>query len=107
MAALDVVTSLVDKSLLREESTGDEPRFRMLETIRQFASEQLAERGEAEAYRSRHAAAVLAFAEDGAAVVLGPDGRAWLDRYELERDNLRAAMRWAMEGPIPRPPFAS
>ncbi len=98
MAALDVVSSLVDKSLLREESTGEEPRFRMLETIRQFASEQLTERGEADGYRSRHAAAVLAFAEDGAAVVLGPEGRAWLDRYELERDNIRAAIAWAIDG---------
>jgi predicted ATPase/class 3 adenylate cyclase len=99
VTALDVVSSLVDKSLLREESMGDETRFRMLETIRQFAAEQLDERGEAEAFRARHAAAILAFAEEGAASVLGPDSRAWLDRYELERDNLRAAMRWALDGP--------
>jgi predicted ATPase/class 3 adenylate cyclase len=97
--ALDVVSSLVDKSLLREESTGDEPRFRMLETIRQFAAEQLAAGGEAELLLGRHAAAILAFAERGAGEVMGTDGRAWLDRFELERDNLRAAIRWALEGP--------
>jgi predicted ATPase/class 3 adenylate cyclase len=96
--ALDVVSSLVDKSLLREESAGDVPRFQMLETIRQFAAEQLESSGEAEELRSRHAAAVLAFAESGAREVMGPDGRSWLDRYELERDNLRAAGRWAVEG---------
>jgi predicted ATPase len=96
--ALDVVSSLVDKSLLREESPpGGEPRFRMLETIRQFAAEQLAATGDLERYRQRHAASVLAFAEQGAGEVMGPDGGSWLDRYELERDNLRAAMTWALE----------
>jgi predicted ATPase/class 3 adenylate cyclase len=96
--ALDVVSSLVDKSLLREESpSGGEPRFRMLETIRQFAAEQLAATGEVETYRDRHAASVLAFVERGASEVMGPDGGSWLDRYELERDNIRAAMAWALE----------
>jgi predicted ATPase/class 3 adenylate cyclase len=98
-AALDVVSSLVDKSLLREEAVANVPHFRMLETIRQFAAEQLEERGEAEAFRERHAAAILAFAEEGAGMVLGPDSRAWLDRYEVERDNIRAAMAWALDGP--------
>jgi predicted ATPase/class 3 adenylate cyclase len=96
--ALDVVTSLVDKSLLREDAAGDVPRFRMLETIRQFAAEQLGAAGDAEMLRARHAATVLAFAEAGAPAVLGPEGRAWLDRYELERDNIRAAMAWALDG---------
>jgi predicted ATPase/class 3 adenylate cyclase len=96
--ALDVVTSLVDKSLLREDSIDGVPRFRMLETIRQYAAEQLAATDEEAAIRARHAAATLAFAEEGAAVVLGPDGRAWLDRFELERDNIRAAMAWALDG---------
>ncbi len=97
--ALDVVASLVDKSLLREESMSDEPRFRMLESIRQFAAEQLAAGGEAETLRERHAAAIVAFTERAAAEVLGADSRDWLDRYELERDNIRAAMRWALDGP--------
>jgi predicted ATPase/class 3 adenylate cyclase len=96
--ALDVVSSLVDKSLLREESApGGEPRFRMLETIRQFAGEQLAASGDAGTFRQRHAASVLAFVERGAGEVMGPDGGEWLDRYELERDNLRAAIAWALE----------
>jgi predicted ATPase/class 3 adenylate cyclase len=96
--ALDVVSSLVDKSLLREESApGGEPRFRMLETIRQFAAEQLAASGGAGTFRQRHAASVLAFVERGAGEVMGPDGGEWLDRYELERDNMRAAIAWALE----------
>lgn len=96
--ALDTVSSLVDKSLLREESPpGGEPRFRMLETIRQFAAEQLAATGGLETYRQRHAASVLAFVERAAAEVMGVDGGTWLDRYELERDNIRAAMAWALE----------
>jgi len=96
--ALDVVSSLVDKSLLREESApGGEPRFRMLETIRQFAAEQLAAGGDAGTFRQRHAASVLALVERGAGEVMGPDGGEWLDRYELERDNIRAAIAWALE----------
>ncbi|MGH2483307.1 MAG: adenylate/guanylate cyclase domain-containing protein [Candidatus Limnocylindria bacterium] len=96
--ALDVVSSLVDKSLLREESPpGGEPRFRMLETIRLFASEQLAAAGEVESYRQRHAAGVLALVERAASEVMGDEGRTWLDRYELERDNIRAAVTWALE----------
>jgi len=97
--ALDVVSSLVDKSLLREETPpGGEPRFRMLETIRQFAAEQLTAFGDAEAYRQRHAASVLALVERCATEVMGAESRTWLDRYELERDNIRAAIGWALEG---------
>jgi len=96
--ALDVVSSLVDKSLLREESaSGSEPRFRMLETIRQFAAEQLAATGDAQTYQQRHAASILAFVERAAGEVMGPRGGEWLDGYELERDNIRAAMSWALE----------
>ncbi|HSF03162.1 MAG TPA: hypothetical protein VLA62_09135, partial [Solirubrobacterales bacterium] len=96
--ALDVVTSLVDKSLLREDAAGGVPRFRMLETIRQFAAEQLEASGDAELLRSRHATAILAFAEEAAAAVMSAEGRTWLDRYELERDNIRAAMAWSLDG---------
>jgi predicted ATPase/class 3 adenylate cyclase len=97
--SLDVVTSLVDKSLLREEAAGGVPRFRMLETIREFAAAQLDASGEADSLRARHAAAILAFAEEAAPFVLGAEGRTWLDRYELDRDNIRAAATWAVERP--------
>ena len=90
---LDAITSLVDKSLVRQETelTG-EPRFRMLSTIREFAMEQLAERGEDETLAERHAAWVLTLVEGGAATLFGPDQRAILDRYEREHDNIRAAL---------------
>ena len=97
-SALDVVSSLVDKSLLREEQApSGEPRFRMLETIRQFAGEQLEARGERSEYRTRHADEVLSLVEAWAPDVLKADSRAYLDRYEMERDNIRAAVAWAIE----------
>jgi predicted ATPase/class 3 adenylate cyclase len=96
---LDAVGSLVDKSLIRQEAQADgEPRFRMLETIREFALEQLAARGEVEELRERHATSLLEFAERAAPEVFGPDQRLWLDRYEAEHDNLRAAVAWALSG---------
>ena len=63
---LELIASLVDKSLLRLEETADEPRYRMLETIREFGLEQLAAHGEAEARRQAHAAHFLALAERAA-----------------------------------------
>jgi predicted ATPase len=95
--ALDAIASLVDKSLVRQETQEDgEPRFRMLETIREYALEQLDARGEAERQRERHAAWVLAFAEDHAQAVFGDDQRVVLDAFEREHDNVRAAISWAM-----------
>ena len=95
--ALDAIGSLVDKSLIRQETQADgEPRFRMLETIREFALEQLVACGEEEALRERHAACVLGFAERAGAEVFGPDQATWLDRFEAEHDNIRAAMSWAL-----------
>jgi len=94
---LDAVASLVDKSLARQESEPDgEPRFRMLETIREYAMEKLTERGEADLLRERHAAWVVALAEDSAPRVFGEEQRPILDRYELEHDNIRAALAWAV-----------
>ena len=99
-SALDVISSLVDKSLLREEqSPTGEPRFRMLETIRQFAAEQLDASGRRDEFRTRHAAAILSLVEQWAPNALAADGRVYLDRYEMERDNIRAAVAWAIETP--------
>ncbi len=95
---LDAIASLVDKSLIRQESEpGGEPRFRMLSTIREFAMEKLGERGEAEVLRERHAAWVVALVEEGAPRVFGDEQRVVLDRYEMEHDNIRAALAWAAE----------
>jgi predicted ATPase/class 3 adenylate cyclase len=93
---VDGMASLVDKSLLRqeEEATG-EPRFRMLETIREYAVERLAVAGEAERLQYTHAGEYLAFAEDADAGLLGGGRQAeWLDRLEADHDNLRAALAW-------------
>ncbi|MGH2418726.1 MAG: ATP-binding protein [Candidatus Limnocylindria bacterium] len=95
---IDVLASLVEKSLVRQsEGVAGEPRFAMLETIREFAIEQATERGRWDHLRERHAALFLRLAEDAAAVVMGPSKRATLDRLEEDHDNLRAAMSWALE----------
>jgi predicted ATPase len=87
-ADLDVLQSLVDKSLLRH--TDD--RFWMLETIRDYAAERLEQSGQADDARRRHAVHFLALAEEAAGEVIGAHPRAWLERLEAEHDNLRAVL---------------
>ncbi|MCA1560794.1 MAG: hypothetical protein LC804_11175, partial [Acidobacteria bacterium] len=95
---LEALTSLVDKSLVRQDELPDgTPRFRMLETIRAFAQEQLAGRpGEHMALQRTHAEHFLARAEAGAARFFTDEQKAILDRVERDHDNLRAAFGWAM-----------
>ncbi|MCW5851484.1 MAG: tetratricopeptide repeat protein, partial [Anaerolineae bacterium] len=93
---LDGVQSLVEKSLLRQEDgVGDEPRFRMLETIHEFARERLDESGVAEVLHQRHAAFFLALAEQAEPHLSGPQQVEWLNRLAEEHDNLLAALTWA------------
>ena len=95
---LEGLEGLVDKSLLRgEEGAGGEPRFSMLETIREYAAERLAACGEEESVRARHAtffAALGARAEPG---FFGHEKETWGPQLEAERDNLRAALAWAAQ----------
>jgi predicted ATPase/class 3 adenylate cyclase len=91
------LADLVDQSLLRRPDDGAEPRFSMLETIREYALERLASSGEAPSIRSRHAAFYRDLAESLAAYVLGADQKRTLERYAAEHDNLRAALTWAEE----------
>ncbi len=96
--AVDGIASLMDKSLLRRiEDPGGEPRFGMLETIREYALERLAESGEADETRGAHAAWFLALAEWVEAQSFSEAEKAALDRLDLEHDNFRAALGWSLE----------
>ena len=93
---LDQFGSLLDKSLLREvEGLSDEPRFTMLELLREFGLEQLSAKGEQESVRSRHANFFLALAEQAEAKLESGDQLDWINRMEQEHDNLRAALEWS------------
>ena len=94
---LEVLGSLVDKSLVRRVPDGAEARFGMLESIREFGAEQLVDSGEAEAVRDRHVGVFLVLARSAQPHFRGRDQVPWLDRLELEHDNLRTALRWIIE----------
>jgi predicted ATPase/class 3 adenylate cyclase len=95
---LEGLSSLLDKSLLRqEEGIEGEPRFVMLETIREYARERLELSGEAAEVRRMHAEYFLALAEHDASEQQGPEEAAWLERLDLEHDNLRAALSWTLQ----------
>ena len=100
-ATLDIVglvERLCEHSLLRQEhAAGAEPRFRMLETVREFAAEQLTASGEEEATRDAHAAFFAALAEQARVGMLGPDEAAWHARLTVEHANVRAALGWLLE----------
>jgi predicted ATPase/class 3 adenylate cyclase len=90
---LDGIASLVDKSLVRVIE-GDEARFSMLETIREFSLEKLEGSGEAEDIRRTHAEYFRALAEEAEPHLVGAEQKEWLDRLEGEHDNMRAMFRW-------------
>jgi predicted ATPase/class 3 adenylate cyclase len=95
-SVLDQLSSLLDKSLLQEgESTNDEPRFVMLELLREFGVGQLKLSAEAEAIQRRHATFFLALAEQAEARLESADQVHWMNRLEQEHDNLRAALEWS------------
>lgn len=89
--ALALLTVLHDKSLLvdREVRTA---RYRMLETVRQYALERLNACGEGEAARGRHVACFVAMAEEADSQVRGPDQDLWMSRFKQEHENLVAAL---------------
>jgi len=90
---LEGIASLVDRSLLREaEGGGEEVRFSMLETIREFAREQLAQSGEEDELVRRHAHEFARFADQANAGLRGDEQLLWFERLEAEHDNLRAAI---------------
>jgi predicted ATPase len=100
-AVLEALRRLVDQSLVVAEADpgAAAARYRLLETLRQYAAARLTEAGEGEAaaVRGRHAAVYLALAEAAAPALLGPEQPAWLDRLAGEHGNLRAALAWSLE----------
>jgi non-specific serine/threonine protein kinase len=96
--ALHVIAGLVDKSLLQQAASSGDPRFVMLETIREYAWEQLAAGGEETDARRAHAAYFLRFAEEAGTGLRGAQQQQWRDQLEADLDNLRAALEWALGG---------
>jgi predicted ATPase/DNA-binding XRE family transcriptional regulator len=101
---LDGVEALLEASLLRRDDlatdpTGEgEPRFRMLETIREFGLERLKTDGDEADARTSHAAWCLALAEQAEPMLVGMAQAVWLDRLAAEHDNLRGALGWGLTG---------
>jgi len=94
-ATLDLLTSLIDHSLLRRvQEVAGEPRFAMLETIREYAREQLHASGEERAVRDAHAAWMATLIDLADAEIAGPHQQTWVERIEAEWGNLRAALDW-------------
>ena len=95
---LDLLAQLVAKSLvLSEQPPGKAARFRMLETIREYARDKLARAGEALAARNRHLGFYVTFAEKAMPELRHHRQVEWLSRLDAETDNLRAALTWALE----------
>jgi non-specific serine/threonine protein kinase len=92
---LDLLTSLVEKSLVLYEAQESEGRYRLLEPVRQYARDRQQEAGGGAAVRSRHLDFFARLAERAEPELDGPDQVAWLDRLEQEHDNLRAALAWS------------
>lgn len=95
---LDALTSLVDNNVIRSVETPEaEPRFTMLETIREYGLDQLATSGEETAIRRRHGEHWIQVAEQASEALAGPEQATWTRRLELELDNFRAALSWALQ----------
>jgi len=94
--ALDLLTHLVDKSLVSVDlEHGDEPRYYLLETVRQYAREKWVESGDGDSTREKHFNFFIEFAEKAEPEVRGFNQLQWLNRLDTEFDNLRAALEWS------------
>jgi predicted ATPase len=94
---LDLLTSLVDKSLVLVSEQDGEARYRLLETVRQYGREKLEESGEAGEMRGRHAEHYYTLALEAGPLMMGRDQVGWLDRTWREQHNFRAAMRFFLD----------
>lgn len=97
---LDLLARLVDKSLVAVDEVGaGDVRYRLLETVRQYALDRLRASGEVDPLRARHRDFFLAFAERVEPELQGPRQKEWLDQLEAEHDNFRAALEWSRMDP--------
>ena len=96
---LDLLTHLVERSLVAFDAPEGEARYRLLETVRQYAQAKWLESGETDAVRAAHLEFYLAFAKQAEPHLRGPAQMVWLARLAIEHDNLRAALRWSLDRP--------
>jgi predicted ATPase len=93
----ELLATLLARSLVAADTEGTDTRYRLLETIRQYAQEHLDNGGDGDRLRTGHAAYFASFAEMAIAKAVGPDGVEWEHRLRRESDNLRAALTWATD----------
>ena len=91
-SGLDILTQLIEKSLVALDP--ESGRYRLLETVRQYAQERLVETGEADRTRTRHLRYFLSYLERAMTKLFGPEQAAWLVRLDFERENVLAAHAW-------------
>lgn len=96
---IESLGALADKSLVSVDEGADVTRYRMLETVRQYAADRLDEAGDAGRWRDAHLEHFVALAEEADSHLVGARQDAWLDRLEMEHDNLRAALDWSNQRP--------
>ncbi len=97
--SVELLATLADRSLIAVDDRGEqaEPRYRMLETIREYAAERLAEAGETDLVRDRHRDHYLALAETAEPDLFGPEQAHWHARLRRDQDNLRTALAWSRD----------
>lgn len=96
---LTLLTSLCDKSLVVTDEQNEATRYRLLETVRQYAQDRLSESGEESTWRDRHLDYFLALAEEADKHLRGKDQKTWIRRVESEHDNIRVALDWSGSDP--------
>ncbi|MCI2430357.1 tetratricopeptide repeat protein [Candidatus Acetothermia bacterium] len=94
---LELLSHLVDKSLVIAEEQSAQMRYRMLETVRQYAHEKLSRTGEVATMRNRHLTFFWELAQRAEPELQGPQSARWLERLEMDYDDLHHALRWALE----------
>ncbi len=97
---LDLLASLVEKSLVALDETGEVPRYKMLETIREYAAAKLAEGGAAGGTAQAHCQYYFGLSKQARDQISGPDQGEWIRRLEADLDNVRSAIKFSLSGEI-------